>query len=141
MAGIRFARLLYGKILCSPHARTRIVSIATNKTETLSGMHAVMTAAGFPVTEQQPHDGRGRTGSRQGVVQGLGRCRRGRHRSILRRTDRAPIDVEYEVPSTAPNGYDAIRHDAPLLHENPTSHDEVRGFERGKDTGARGATR
>ena len=45
------AGLLFGKILRSPHAHARIVSIDTSAAEALSGVHAVVTSADFPEIE------------------------------------------------------------------------------------------
>ena len=42
--------LLHGKILRSPHAHAKIISIDTSKAEALDGVHAVVTAKDFPET-------------------------------------------------------------------------------------------
>ncbi len=42
------AGLLHGKILRSPHAHAKIVSIDTSQAEALPGVTAVLTAADFP---------------------------------------------------------------------------------------------
>jgi len=47
-ADTRAAGMLWGKILRSPHAHARIVSIDTSKAEALPGVRAVVTAADFP---------------------------------------------------------------------------------------------
>src|ERR1700753_995467 len=47
-ADTRAAGMLWGKVLRSPHAHARIVSIDTSKAEALKGVHAVVTAADFP---------------------------------------------------------------------------------------------
>src|ERR1700743_493876 len=44
----RASGMLWGKILRSPHAHARIVSIDTSKAEALKGVYGVVTAAGFP---------------------------------------------------------------------------------------------
>ena len=41
--------MLHGKVLRSPHAHARIVSIDTSKAEALTGVKSVITAADFPV--------------------------------------------------------------------------------------------
>ncbi|MCH8311244.1 MAG: hypothetical protein IIB17_12230, partial [Chloroflexi bacterium] len=43
---------LYGKILRSPHAHARILSIDTSKAEALPGVKAVVTASDFPIISQ-----------------------------------------------------------------------------------------
>ena len=47
-ADTRASGMLWGKILRSPHAHARIVSIDTSKAEALPGVQAVVTAADFP---------------------------------------------------------------------------------------------
>ncbi len=47
-ADTRASGMLWGKILRSPHAHARIVSIDTSKAEALPGVRAVVTAADFP---------------------------------------------------------------------------------------------
>ena len=47
-ADTRQAGMLWGKILRSPHAHAKIVSIDTSKAEALPGVHAVLTAADLP---------------------------------------------------------------------------------------------
>src|SRR6266508_3789471 len=47
-ADVQLPRLLHGKILRSPHAHARIVSIDTSEAEALPGVHAVITAADLP---------------------------------------------------------------------------------------------
>src|ERR1700679_4245242 len=47
-ADTRAAGMLWGKILRSPHAHARIISIDTSKAEALPGVRAVVTAADFP---------------------------------------------------------------------------------------------
>jgi CO/xanthine dehydrogenase Mo-binding subunit len=42
-------RMLHGKVLRSPHAHARIKAIDTRKATALPGVHAVITAADFPV--------------------------------------------------------------------------------------------
>src|ERR1700724_1521172 len=47
-ADTRASGMLWGKILRSPHAHARIVSIDTSKAAALKGVHAVVTSADFP---------------------------------------------------------------------------------------------
>ena len=42
--------MLCGKILRSPHAHARIISIDTTRAEELAGVHAVITGQDMPVT-------------------------------------------------------------------------------------------
>ena len=47
-ADTRASGMLWGKILRSPHAHARILSIDTSKAEALKGVQAVITSADFP---------------------------------------------------------------------------------------------
>ena len=48
--------LLHGKILRSPHAHAKILSIDTSKAEALDGVKAVATASDFPNTGDKSVD-------------------------------------------------------------------------------------
>jgi CO/xanthine dehydrogenase Mo-binding subunit len=48
-ADLKLPGMIYGKILRSPHAHARIISIDTSAAEKLHGVKAVMTAADLPV--------------------------------------------------------------------------------------------
>ena len=45
--------MLHGKILRSPHAHARIISIDTSAAETLPGVRAVVTGADFPPVKHE----------------------------------------------------------------------------------------
>ena len=47
-ADVYAAGLLHGKILRSPHAHAKIISVDTSQAEALPGVSAVITAADFP---------------------------------------------------------------------------------------------
>ncbi len=47
-ADVRLPRMLFGRVLRSPHAHARIVSIDASKALALEGVHAVVTNADFP---------------------------------------------------------------------------------------------
>src|SRR3954467_13827075 len=48
---------IFGKVLRSPHAHARIVSIDTKKARALPGVKAVVTGADFPSLASELHDG------------------------------------------------------------------------------------
>jgi xanthine dehydrogenase molybdenum-binding subunit len=50
---IHLSNMLHGKVLRSPHAHARIISIDTSKAEALPGVLAVVTGADFPVIEHE----------------------------------------------------------------------------------------
>jgi len=47
------SNILYGKVLRSPHAHARIISIDTSKAEALPGVHAVVIGSDFPLIDHQ----------------------------------------------------------------------------------------
>ncbi len=55
-ADVRLQGLLYGKVLRSPHAHARILSIDTSKAEALPGVKAVVTGADLPTAADKVED-------------------------------------------------------------------------------------
>jgi len=55
-ADVRLPNMLYGKVLRSPHAHARIVSIDTSAAEQLDGVHAVITGADLPSVDDRVVD-------------------------------------------------------------------------------------
>ena len=116
------AGLLHGKILRSPHAHARILSIDTGRAEALPGVQAVVTAADFPAT---PDGDTATKYLRDNVLANEKALYRGHAIAGVAATSPhvaeealALIDVRYEVlPSvlTAPEG---MKDDAPLLHDD-----------------------
>ena len=116
------AGLLHGKILRSPHAHARILSIDTSRAEALPGVQAVVTAADFPAT---PDGDTATKYLRDNVLANEKALYRGHAVAGVAATSPhvaeealALIDVRYEVlPAvlTAPEG---MRDDAPLLHDD-----------------------
>ena len=54
-ADLNLPNMLHGKILRSPHAHARILSIDTSKAEALPGVMAVATAKDFAIVQQRPN--------------------------------------------------------------------------------------
>src|SRR5712692_8236625 len=50
---VRMAGMLYGKVLRSPHAHARILSIDTSAAEAFPGVRAVVTAQDMPVLQHR----------------------------------------------------------------------------------------
>ena len=50
---VHLPNMLHGKMLRSPHAHARIISIDTSKAEAMRGVHAVVTGADFPLIEHE----------------------------------------------------------------------------------------
>jgi xanthine dehydrogenase molybdenum-binding subunit len=139
-ADMRLPRLLYGKILRSPHAHARINAIDASRALAHPGVKAVVTAAELP----QP----------SGKVTDLGEGaminpRFMSHNCLARdkvlykghavaavaaisphiaEEALALIEVDYEVLPAVLNAHDAMREDAPILHERlmPLANPHIR---------------
>ena len=120
-ADFRASDLLHGKILRSPHAHARIVSIDTSRAEALPGVRAVVTAADFPNGDAD----QGLKFMRDNVLASdkalyCGHPIAGVAALNAHIAEEAIelIDVEYEVLQPVPTVLDAIKDDAPLLHDD-----------------------
>ncbi len=137
----RLPGMLYGQVLRSPHAHARIKSIDTSKAEALEGVRAVVTAKDLPGTgpEEMVDLGEGPAKlkyMRDNVLASDKALYRGHAIAAVAATsphiaDEALglIEVEYEVLPTAMTVHEAMKEDAPLVHEDLTTQ------EMGEDTG------
>ena len=127
-ADIRFAGLLHGKILRSPHAHARIVSIDASRAEALPGVRAVVTAKDLPLASMEVQDlGESAVSLRylsNNVLAADKALYRGHAVAAVAATSAhvaeealALIDVEYDVLPAAVNVRDAMKEDAPLILE------------------------
>jgi xanthine dehydrogenase molybdenum-binding subunit len=127
-ADIRLPGMLHGRILRSPHAHARIVSIDTSAAEKLPGVHAVVTAKDFPAAEDAIQDlGEGAVNLKElsdNVLASEKVLYRGH--AVAAVAASSPhiaeealglIKVEYEVLTPVLDVRDAMREDAPLLKE------------------------
>ncbi|MBK9166219.1 MAG: xanthine dehydrogenase family protein molybdopterin-binding subunit [Bryobacterales bacterium] len=139
-ADIHLAGLLQGAILRSPHAHARIVRIDTRRAEALPGVKAVVTAADLAVSQDRIVDlGEGDTplSYLRGNVLASGKVLYKGHAvaavaaASLHVAEEAAslIDVEYEPLPCVLTTLDAMREDAPILH------DGLRTTEFGEKTG------
>ena len=121
--------LLYGKILRSPHAHAVIKSVDTSAAEALPGVHAVVTSADWPETSRKLSD------LAEGAIQNLGFLStnvlaRGKvlykghaiagvaaNSPHVAEAALALIEVDYEVLPPVLSADDAVKPDAPILHE------------------------
>lgn len=122
------AGMLQGAVLRSPHAHARIRSIDTSRAEALPGVKAVVTAADFPdLGTQEMAIGEG-----SGDLSHLSRNCMARDKALyeghavaavaatnarIAREALALIRVDYEVLPHVVSLEDAIRPEAPVLHE------------------------
>ena len=148
-ADTRLPGMLYGKILRSPHAHARIRSIDTGKAEALPGVAAVTTSRDFPLIDAHPIDFAQMLGNARLVAEHV----MARDKALFKGHAVAAvaavnahiaeqaarlIEVDYEVLPTVLTLHDALKADAPPLHDNMTTHFRVERFARGDDTGVNG---
>ena len=137
--------LLYGKILRSPHAHARIKSIDTSKAEALPGVGAVVTGKDLPETIDEP--GVDRKVTLGELATDLKYLREGilaRDKVVFKGHPVAAvaavsahvaeeatklIEVDYEVLPDVTDVLEAMKDDAPILH------DDLETVELGEKTG------
>ena len=142
-ADIHLAGMLHGKILTSPHAHARVLSIDTSKAEAVPGVKAVITAMDFPVFNEQPLDlaaenlRNARTmaeyflANEKVLFVGHPVAAIAATSPHIAEEAAKLIQVEYEVLPAVLTIQDALREDAPLVHENMTTL--IRGGLPGKE--------
>jgi xanthine dehydrogenase molybdenum-binding subunit len=127
-ADIKLPGMLHGRVLRSPHAHARIVRIDTSRAEALPGVRAVVTGRDLPALADKIEDlGEGAANLRElsnNILAGDKVLYRGHAVAAVAAT--SPhiaqealrlIEVEYEVLPPVLDVRDAMRPDAPLLHE------------------------
>jgi len=119
---IRLPGMLYGKILTSPHAHARILSIDTSRAEALEGVHAVLTGADVPET---PYGVSPARYDEQVLARDKVRYV-GDEVAAVAAVDEETclealelIDVEYEALPAVFDPFEAMREGAPQLHDHP----------------------
>ena len=128
-ADIHMPGLLHGKVLRSPHAHARIKSIDASRALAIPGVKAVVTSADLVQSSTKVVD------LGEGVIANLGflsnNCMAGKKvlykgHAVAAVAATSPhiaeealelIDVDYEVLPAVLNAYDAMKDDAPLVHE------------------------
>jgi len=128
-ADVRLTGLLYGKILRSPHAHARIKSIDVSRALAFPGVKAVVTAAELPQPSGKVTDlGEGAMINPRFMSNNcLARDKvlyKGHAVAAVAATSwhiaeeaTALITVDYEVLPAVMTAQDAMREDAPILHE------------------------
>ena len=129
---MRLTGMLHGKVLRSPHAHARIKSINTAKAEALPGVKAVITVKDFPVAE----DRMANLGEMAVNVKLLSNnvmaadkvLYKGHAVAAVAATNAhiaeealGLIEVEYEVLPPVLHVLEAMKDEAPLLHETMTT--------------------
>jgi len=128
-ADVRFAGMLHGAILRSPHAHARIRSIDTSKAAAHPGVHAVMTNADFPEIGSKIAD----LGEGMFKLKDLQRNVLAKEKALYKghavaavaaddvhvaREAAGLIEVEYEPLPPVLDVLEAMQADAPILHED-----------------------
>ena len=128
-ADITLPRLLHGKILRSPHAHSRIKSIDASRALALTGVEAVVTAADFSQPRGRIADlGEGAMANPKWISNNCLASEKALYKghavaaiaaTSLHLAEHAIslIDVDYEVLPGVTDVLEAMKDDAPILHE------------------------
>ena len=126
---VRMTGMLHGKMLRSPHAHARIKRIDTSKAEALPGVKAVMTGSDLPV----PEDRMAAAGEVAVNLKYLAGNVMARNKALYKGHAVAAvaatnihiaeealglIEVEYEILPPVMTVLDAMKDDAPVLHDD-----------------------
>jgi len=147
-ADIQLSGMLHGKVLRSPYAHARIKSIDTSKAEALTGVTAVVTSEDFPIIDDTMIDltetqGNARLMAEHVMAAGkalyLGHAVAAVSATSPHIAEQALelIEIDYEVLNPVLTLDEAMKEDAPLLHENLTTYFKIDRFAIGDDTGAK----
>src|SRR5580692_2574325 len=128
-ADTRASGMLWGKILRSPHAHAKIVSIDTSKAEKLPGVQAVVTAKDFPeIANEEAFVGEGPMNFRDLSCNVMARTKalyEGHAVAAVAATTQAIadealalIDVKYDVLPFVIDVDEAMADNAPVLHDD-----------------------
>ena len=129
-ADVQLAGLLHGKILRSPHAHARIKSVDASKAVALPGVKAVVTGGDFPLLSSKLADlGEGTfvnyrflsnncMAQEKVLYKGHAVAAVAATSPHVAEEALALIDVEYELLPPVFTAEEAMKEDAPLLHEH-----------------------
>jgi len=145
-ADITLPGTLHGKILRSPHAHARIISIDTSKAEAMPGVRAIATSEDFPIVQLRKLEfGAGLQNPRLMAENDLADAKvlyKGHAVAAVVATTPhiaeealSLIQVEYEVLPTVLGWREATAEGATVLHENLTETFVAARGAAGEDTG------
>lgn len=128
-ADFQITGLLHGRVLRSPHAHARIISIDTNRAEAFPGVKGVITANDLPAAEDKVADlGEGAVNLKylcDNILASDKALYKGHAVAAVAATNPhiaeeacQLIDVEYEVLTPVLEVRQAMESDAPILHEH-----------------------
>ncbi len=119
--------LLQGKVLRSPHAHARIKSIDTSKAEAYPGVKAVITVKDLPISAMDDPNQSMRFASdnvlarEKALYKGHAVAAVVADNPHIAEAALALIEVDYEVLPATINVLDAMKDNAPLVHEDMTT--------------------
>ncbi|NQW22401.1 MAG: xanthine dehydrogenase family protein molybdopterin-binding subunit [SAR202 cluster bacterium] len=147
-ADIQLTGMLFGRVLRSPYAHARIRGIDSSKALALPGVTAVVTAKDFPIIADRILD----LAEARGNVRLLAEHIMANEKALyighavaavsatsphIAEQAMALIEVDYEVLKPILSIKEAMADDAPLIHENLSTHFKLERFARGDDTGVK----
>ena len=136
-ADMTLPRLLHGKILRSPHAHARIISIDPSRALALPGVKAVVTSADFAQPSGKLADlGEGAMANPKWISNNCMAAEKALYKGHavaavaatslgVAEQALALIDVNYEVLPAAVNLQEAMKDDAPILHERLANSEDA----------------
>ena len=128
-ADMTLPRMLVGKVLRSPHAHAKINSIDTSKAEALSGVLAIVTSTDFAQPGGKITDlGEGAMANPKWISNNVMAAEKALYKghavaavaainNEIAEQAAALIDVDYEVLPAVTDVLEAMKDDAPVLHE------------------------
>jgi len=147
-ADIQLSGMLHGKVLRSPYAHARIRSIDTSKAEAISGVTAVVTSKDFPIISDSIIDLSETQGNARLMAEHVMAADKALYKghAVAAVSATSPhiaelaleaIKIDYEVLKPVLSLEEAMKEDAPLLHDNLTTYFKLERFAKGDDTGAK----
>ena len=146
-ADIQLTGMLHGKVLRSPHAHAIIKGIDTRKAEALPGVTAVMTSKDFPIINSATMDlteGGARLMAEH-VMAATKALYKGHAVAAVSATSPhiaeqalGLIEVDYEVLQPILSIAEAMKENAPVIHDDLSTHFTHDRFLKGDDTGVKG---
>ena len=147
-ADIQLSGMLHGKVLRSPYAHARIRSIDTSKAEAISGVTAVVTSKDFTIISDSIIDLSETQGNARLMAEHVMAADKALYKghAVAAVSATSPhiaelaleaIEIDYEVLKPVLSLEEAMKEDAPLLHDNLTTYFKLERFAKGDDTGAK----
>ncbi len=145
-ADVHLPGMLHAKVLRSLHGHARLISVDTSKAEASPGVRAIVTADDLPITDDTVIDLTETLANSRMVAANVLAAEKvlyvGHAIAVVAADSAAEaedevklIDVKYEVLPVVLSATDAMRADAPLLHDSMTTHASSKRWDPGTDTG------